>query len=336
MPVAQPRSRINRSVGASCDNAFGRCALALAMVLALAGCREQGEPSPQSSGGTAPGDVAQSEPFAAISPDEEVRFTGTEPLWGGRVRAGSLTYTTPDDIAGDTIAVERFAGRGGVSWSGTWRTSAFRLGISEGECSDGMSDRIYPFVATLLVAGEQRSGCAWTARRSFRELETALPAESGPAIAAAALIRSEWARAANRDRCGPLGFARNVEGAARRANFSGGWAVAWDRAGLRSAFGIAGTGSVPEDAADAPANRARLAGQWPHFRELPALPQPAFAGYGVEGAEAYPADNLGGKGLNSLAYVRLGGQSCHYNVWSRLGRAHLEQLLDSLRLVAER
>ena len=61
--------------------------------------------------------------------------------------------------------------------------------------------------------------------------------------------------------------------------------------------------------------------------------QPAFAGYGIEGAAAYPADNPAGRGVNSLAYLRVGGQQCTYNVWSRLGRSHLETLLDALRPV---
>ena len=47
--------------------------------------------------------------------------------------------------------------------------------------------------------------------------------------------------------------------------------------------------------------------------------------------QPYPADNPDGRGLNSVAYVRVGGERCTYNLWSRLGRAHLEVLLDSLR-----
>jgi hypothetical protein len=47
-------------------------------------------------------------------------------------------------------------------------------------------------------------------------------------------------------------------------------------------------------------------------------------GYGPEG----------GTGPNWLAYVRIPGQDCLYNVWSRQGRAQLEQLLAQLRFVA--
>lgn len=148
------------------------------------------------------------------------------------------------------------------------------------------------------------------------------------------LILSEWRAADNRSTCAPVGFAGAGEGGVpRRAHFAGGWAVAWDRPDLRSAFGVAGTGVIPEQEQTVAEQRARLARQWPRFRELPDLPRPAFAGYGIEGGRDFPDDNPQGAGLNSLAYVRIGGQRCDYNVWSRLGRAHLESLLASLRVV---
>jgi hypothetical protein len=87
--------------------------------------------------------------------------------------------------------------------------------------------------------------------------------------------------------------------------------VAYDQPRLRSAFGVAGTGSRATD----PSYDA-----WPHRR---AWADGSTAGYGPEG----------GTGPNQLAYLRIQGQDCLYNVWSRLGQAHLEQLLESLRFV---
>lgn len=146
-------------------------------------------------------------------------------------------------------------------------------------------------------------------------------------------IRAEWAKAENRASCGPITFTSDGGAPAlyRRAYFGGGWAVAFDLPNMRSAYGVAGAGLTPIDEGDAQAQQDRLRGQWPYFITLPNLPQPAFAGYGVEGANEYPTDNADGRGLKSLAYLRVGGQRCTYNVWSYLGRAHLEVLLDSLR-----
>lgn len=150
--------------------------------------------------------------------------------------------------------------------------------------------------------------------------------------AARRIALAEWRKSENPKTCGPLALSSDAGagGKARRANFSGGWGVAFDQPGLRSAYGFAGTGFLPEDAQSVSKQRARLAAQWHYFRELAQLPKPSFAGYGVEGAQEYPKANPDGNRLNSIAYVRVAGQACDYNVWSRLGRAHLEHLLESL------
>ncbi len=138
-----------------------RIAIALPTLLMLAAC--------QSGGGEAgvPGDTSDTQPFSGIAADEELRFTGTEPFWGGQVSGGTLTYTTPENIEGDRIVVKRFAGRGGLSFSGTYLDQPFDMTVTPGECSDGMSDRTYPFVVTLKVANETRNGCAWSDANPF-------------------------------------------------------------------------------------------------------------------------------------------------------------------------
>lgn len=137
--------------------------LPLLASLALAACDGGTGAAPDA----VPGDSGETEPYAGIAPDETVRFTGTEPFWGGEATGSVLTYSTPENIEGTTIAIERFAGRGGLSFSGQLDGAPFDMAITPGECSDGMSDRSYPFTVTLQVRGEQRRGCAWTDRRPF-------------------------------------------------------------------------------------------------------------------------------------------------------------------------
>jgi hypothetical protein len=136
-----------------------------------------------------------------------------------------------------------------------------------------------------------------------------LPPDSAPAV-----YLTQWQKADNRATCAVLAPASLGDGAGatpRAATFSGGWAVAYDRPGTRSAFGIAGTGSsATDDAYDA----------WPHTIRWA---DSSSAGYGPEG----------GSGPNQLAYLRVTGQECLYNVWSRLGVPHLEHLLSQLRFV---
>ncbi len=100
-----------------------------------------------------------------------VHYTGTEPFWGGEVRGNSLTYSTPENVDGALLTVKRFPGRGGLSFSGELEGESFDLMVTPGQCSDGMSDRTYPFVATLQVAEDTRYGCAWTDVQRFTEPE---------------------------------------------------------------------------------------------------------------------------------------------------------------------
>lgn len=77
------------------------------------------------------------------------------------------------------------------------------------------------------------------------------------------------------------------------------------------AVGVAGTGTSPG---------ATTFDAWPNRRQWADGSSP---GWGPEG----------GSGPNQLAYLRIAGQSCLYNVWSRLGEEHLSTLLLQLRFV---
>jgi hypothetical protein len=140
---------------------------------------------------------------------------------------------------------------------------------------------------------------------------------SQPALTASAVPAAyieEWRKADNRARCAPIAPSSLGAGSgatARRAQFGGGWGVAYDMPELRSAFGVAGTGVAAADPSYS---------DWPHER---VWRDGSTAGYGPEG----------GSGPNQLAYLRIAGQGCLYNVWSRLGREHLEYLLEHMRYI---
>lgn len=147
----------------------------------------------------------------------------------------------------------------------------------------------------------QEPSAPWSAAR--------LPSADVPPV-----YRTEWQRAENRRSCAllvPASLGDGTDARPRAAVFSGGWAVAYDRGSLRSAFGIAGSGTAPD---------STTYDNWPHRIRWA---DGSSAGYGPEG----------GTGPNQLAYLRVAGQDCLYNVWSRLGVAHLEFLLSQLRFV---
>lgn len=109
---------------------------------------------------------------SVIGENETVMFGGTEPFWGGEVAGSELIYTTPENIEGTAIAVSRRAGLGGTSWSGELNEETFMLAVSEQPCSDGMSDRTYPYSAMLQLGRETpHQGCAWTDASPYREIK---------------------------------------------------------------------------------------------------------------------------------------------------------------------
>ena len=105
--------------------------------------------------------------YSGIGEDERVYLTGTEPFWGGEIADAEGLYTTPENQDGTRFDIERFAGNNGLSFTGNIDGQSFDLMVTPGDCSDGMSDRTYPFVATLNLDGEQREGCAWTDKQGF-------------------------------------------------------------------------------------------------------------------------------------------------------------------------
>ena len=127
------------------------CALVLA---SLTACQSGSDES-------VPGDTSDTEPFSHIAEDATLRLLGTEPFWGATIADGGLIWTTPENIDGTTVTVARFAGRGGLSFSGELDGAAMDVAITPGECSDGMSDRTYPFHATIQIGARKYSGCAW-------------------------------------------------------------------------------------------------------------------------------------------------------------------------------
>jgi len=136
----------------------------IALPLALVAC--QGSHS-----GGVPGDRDDHTPFSAIAENEKIRILGTEPFWGGDVIGALLTYSTPELPAGTPVPVKRFAGRGGLSYSGELEGKALTIAVTPGACSDGMSDRTYPFAVTLQIGTETRNGCGWTERQPWAGAE---------------------------------------------------------------------------------------------------------------------------------------------------------------------
>ncbi len=118
--------------------------------------------------------------FDRIAPEATIYLGGTEPFWsleiayrdegGEAVGAGEgyrARYSTPDNIAGTSFAATRFAGNNGLGFSGTLGDEPIQIAITPGQCSDQMSDRVYPYTASVRIGETLLSGCGATSEEPF-------------------------------------------------------------------------------------------------------------------------------------------------------------------------
>lgn len=139
----------------------------LAVAVLLAACE------PEAPGGGAappPADApAPSGPPAAPGPaaslfKEDFVLIGAEPFWRLDVKGGDLSLTRPDAEA----VLARNAGLAinptGAIWTGQSGDQTLVARVTAGPCSDGMSDRAYPYRAEVALGQLTLKGCGVTAR----------------------------------------------------------------------------------------------------------------------------------------------------------------------------
>ena len=153
------------------------------------------------------------------------------------------------------------------------------------------------------------------------------------------VLAAEWEQAENRASCASLAPSGGVAGATPRgANFSGGWAVAWD---APNGPGMAADGTFCEDCGRSAVGVAG-AGVSAVESDVRAFPNViewddgSLAGYGIEGSIAGAVDDAattGGDSATQLAFLSVMGQDCLYNVWSRRSEAELLDVIGRLRFV---
>ena len=145
-----------------------RIALGSLVLVLAAACQPASEPAPPAP--EAPAAAPQAaEPAPAASPvviggvdlSQAVRAVGTEPFWGVEIKPDELVYSGVDRpetkmanpgprMEGDRVVIAAQDAGG----------EAFTVTLRGAECSDGMSDRVYPLEAEVHYRGETLKGCA--------------------------------------------------------------------------------------------------------------------------------------------------------------------------------
>ena len=112
-------------------------------------------------------DAANSAQSPTETRSEEFRVVGTEPFWGMSVSKRGIVYSTPDSKPrsfpytapinaqgrpADLVRVYRLQGKP--------NTNNVLVINKVATCSDSMSDKQYPYSATLILDNTVREGCA--------------------------------------------------------------------------------------------------------------------------------------------------------------------------------
>ncbi|HST91702.1 MAG TPA: hypothetical protein VLJ13_05840 [Brevundimonas sp.] len=124
--------------------------------LILAAC------SPEPAAPTA--EAAPPEPapvLAGVDLGQPLRALGTEPFWGVDLTGTELVYAgvdRPEQRAPQPAPVVQGTTATYEATTGTGATISLMLAATE--CSDGMSDRVYPLSAIVKIGDETLTGCA--------------------------------------------------------------------------------------------------------------------------------------------------------------------------------
>lgn len=135
----------------------GRRVFAIMLTVLNVGCSAEGARESQDS--SAPAVTLDSTTAGILA--EPLRALGTEPFWALDVDSSGLRFITPEDTSGirlPPIAATIVADT--VLWSGQTERAAIEARVWAEKCSDGMSDREYPYTSRVIIAGTTYRGCA--------------------------------------------------------------------------------------------------------------------------------------------------------------------------------
>jgi len=116
--------------------------------------------------------AAGCQPVTAPAPSvdrfpQALKGLGTEPFWSVEVGGGQLAWSSMETPDPRRAAISRQERDGVLVVTGVLDGRSVRGEFRKAACSDGMSDRRYPFALSLSIGQERFSGCAYPAGMKF-------------------------------------------------------------------------------------------------------------------------------------------------------------------------
>lgn len=142
-----------------------RALVGLGLVLALGACDTSAPVKPA-------GEKAPEAKLASVVLDAPIRVLGTEPFWHAEIAPDALVLTRMDQQA-LSAPNKGFEVNGNVvHWTSVLPDQTpLKITLTGADCSDGMSDRIYPLSAMIEVGTETLTGCAASVEALSRATE---------------------------------------------------------------------------------------------------------------------------------------------------------------------
>ncbi len=131
-----------------------RALVGLGLALALAACDTSAPVKPAD-------EKAPEAKLGSVALDAPIRALGTEPFWHVDIETAGLVLTRIDQqpLTGPNNGFE--ANGYVVLWTSALPDQTpLKITLTGADCSDGMSDRIYPLSAMVEVGTETLTGCA--------------------------------------------------------------------------------------------------------------------------------------------------------------------------------
>lgn len=97
---------------------------------------------------------------AATEMNPNLQALGTEPFWSFEIVGKSMKFSSPENLAGTEIPYNLTRLQPGWRFAGATDGKLLVLSIMPGQCSDGMSDTVYPYKATFKWGERTEQGCA--------------------------------------------------------------------------------------------------------------------------------------------------------------------------------
>ena len=133
-------------------------------VLALAACSPAEAPAPP------PAAPEPAPVLGGVDLAKPVRAIGTEPFWSVELTGTEMVYTSTEPPGQRTRQPEPVVRGTTATWAAeTADGTTFKVTLIATECSDGMSDRVYPLTARFETGETELAGCAEATARLMEE-----------------------------------------------------------------------------------------------------------------------------------------------------------------------